>query len=129
MNAKEKFELYEFDSPGNTVFSRTFEDHDVAERIARILCAEEYHGRITIVSTTTGEIYEEYSPWYELDELELSVRSRSILVRSGITTKEQLLGLSVNDLRQMRNMGSKGIAEIMRKIADLVDPCNHETTL
>lgn len=53
-----------------------------------------------------------------LDSLELTVRSYNALKRSGINTIEDLRKLTVEDLRNIRNLGQKCFEEIISKLAD-----------
>lgn len=46
-------------------------------------------------------------------ELDLSVRSYNCLIRAGITTIEQLLNTSDEDLLAVRNLGKKGYEELI----------------
>jgi DNA repair protein RadC len=48
-----------------------------------------------------------------IDRLPLSVRARNCLMRSGITSLEELLSLGEEDLMRIRNMGAKTFHEIL----------------
>ena len=51
-----------------------------------------------------------------IDELELSVRSYNCLKRSGIDTVGQLRSMTADELLSVRNLGRKGVDEIMKKL-------------
>lgn len=74
-----------------------------------------YHDFISSPSSTeinskTGEaLYFSNS----IDHLPLSVRARNCLMRSGVTSIEELLSLSEEDLMRIRNMGAKTFHEIL----------------
>lgn len=48
-----------------------------------------------------------------IDYLPLSVRARNCLMRSGVTSLEELLSLGEEDLMRIRNMGAKTLHEIL----------------
>ena len=54
-----------------------------------------------------------------IEELELSVRTYNVLKRSNINTLKDLSKYSIADLRGLRNMGEKGIDEIIEKTKDI----------
>lgn len=53
-----------------------------------------------------------------LDSLELTVRSYNALKRAGINTIDELRKQSIDDLRNIRNLGQKCFEEIVSKLAD-----------
>ena len=53
-----------------------------------------------------------------LDSLELTVRSYNALKRAGINTIDELRKLSIDELRNIRNLGQKCFEEIVSKLAD-----------
>ena len=53
-----------------------------------------------------------------LDSLELKVRSYNALKRAGINTVDELKKLSLEELRNIRNLGQKCFEEIVSKLAD-----------
>ena len=53
-----------------------------------------------------------------LDSLELTVRSYNALKRAGIHTIDELRKLSIDELRNIRNLGQKCFEEIVSKLAD-----------
>lgn len=53
-----------------------------------------------------------------VDDLDLSVRSYNCLRRNSITTVEQLTQLTEKDMLQVRNLGSKSLEEVKKKLAD-----------
>lgn len=54
-----------------------------------------------------------------IEGLHLSVRSYNCLRRAGIKTVEDLTKMTEEDLRRMRNLGSKSFNEVKKKINDL----------
>ncbi len=54
-----------------------------------------------------------------IEELELSVRTYNVLKRSNINTLKDLSRYSIADLWGLRNMGKKGIDEILEKTKDI----------
>lgn len=54
-----------------------------------------------------------------IEDLDLSVRSYNCLKRAGINTVEDLIKKSKEDMIKVRNMGSKSIEEVIKKLADL----------
>ena len=68
------------------------------------------------LSVLKSRMQPEYTPQalaeLDIEELELSVRSYNCLKRAGIHTAGQLLELSDDELRDIRNLGSKSIEEI-----------------
>ena len=53
-----------------------------------------------------------------LDSLELTVRSYNALKRAGINSIDELRKLSIDELRNIRNLGQKCFEEIVSKLAD-----------
>lgn len=51
-----------------------------------------------------------------IEELDLSVRSYNCLKRAGISTVEQLAGMTQEEMMHIRNLGSKSYEEISRKV-------------
>ena len=54
-----------------------------------------------------------------IEELDLSGRSYNCLTRAGITTVGDLIDLTLEDLRQIKNLGKKNFDEIVTKIHNL----------
>ncbi len=54
-----------------------------------------------------------------IDELDLSIRSYNSLKRAGYHYAEELYSLTDDDLMRIRNLGSKGVIEIRRKLSGL----------
>ena len=54
-----------------------------------------------------------------IDELELSVRSYNCLKRAGINTVEELIQKTEADMIKVRNLGSKSLEEIKKKLEDM----------
>ena len=54
-----------------------------------------------------------------IEELALSVRAYNALKRHNITTVGQLLGLTDNDLMNIRNFGEKSMTELKDKLVEL----------
>ena len=51
-----------------------------------------------------------------IDELELSVRAHNCLNRAGIKAVSDLIKMEEEDLRKVRNLGPKSLAEILKTI-------------
>ncbi len=51
-----------------------------------------------------------------IEDLNLSVRSEFCLKRAGIETVEDLMTKTEHDLREIRNLGKKSLAEIIKKL-------------
>ena len=54
-----------------------------------------------------------------IEELDLSVRSNNCLRRAGINTVGDLINKSEEDLKKVRNLGTKSLEEIIKKLIDL----------
>ena len=54
-----------------------------------------------------------------IEELELSVRSFNCLKRAGISTVEDLISKSEEDMMRVRNLGRKSLDEVINKLASL----------
>ncbi len=54
-----------------------------------------------------------------IEDLDLSVRSNNCLRRAGINTVEDLINKSEEDLKKVRNLGTKSLDEIKKKLIDL----------
>ena len=54
-----------------------------------------------------------------IEELELSVRSFNCLKRAGISTVEDLISKSEEDMMRVRNLGRKSLDEVIAKLASL----------
>ena len=54
-----------------------------------------------------------------IEELDLSVRSNNCLRRAGINTVGDLINRSEEDLKKVRNLGTKSLEEIIKKLIDL----------
>lgn len=50
-----------------------------------------------------------------LDELGLSVRSYAVLRRAGVDCVEDLMGCSIEDLKRIKGLGRKSLAEITER--------------
>ena len=53
-----------------------------------------------------------------IDALELSVRAYNYLYRAGIRTVGELCGLTIGELRMVRNLGPKAVDEVIRKVEE-----------
>ncbi len=51
-----------------------------------------------------------------IDDLDLSVRSNNCLRRAGINTVEELIQKTEADMIKVRNLGSKSLEEIKKKL-------------
>ncbi|MBO5591115.1 MAG: DNA-directed RNA polymerase subunit alpha [Acidaminococcaceae bacterium] len=54
-----------------------------------------------------------------IEEMDLSVRSNNCLRRAGINTVGDLINRSEDDLKKVRNLGTKSLEEIIKKLIDL----------
>ena len=54
-----------------------------------------------------------------IDDLDLSVRSNNCLRRAGINTVEELIQKTEADMIKVRNLGSKSLEEIKKKLEDM----------
>ena len=54
-----------------------------------------------------------------IEEMDLSVRSNICLRRAGINTVGDLINKSEDDLKKVRNLGTKSLEEIIKKLVDL----------
>ncbi len=54
-----------------------------------------------------------------IEEMDLSVRSNNCLRRAGINTVGDLINKSEDDLKKVRNLGTKSLEEIIKKLIDL----------
>ena len=72
---------------------------------------------------STGEPDQEPLPDPKLsmsiEEMDLSVRSNNCLRRAGINTVGDLINKSEDDLKKVRNLGTKSLEEIIKKLVDL----------
>ena len=70
-----------------------------------------------------GEVVQEALPDPKLsmsiEEMDLSVRSNNCLRRAGINTVGDLINKSEDDLKKVRNLGTKSLEEIIKKLVDL----------
>lgn len=63
--------------------------------------------------------YDEYDDYYDddgIEELDFSVRTYNCLRRAGITTVSQLKQMTIDDLKKVRNLGSKSLDEILQRV-------------
>ncbi len=62
---------------------------------------------------------EDYEYYYDddgIEDLDFSVRTYNCLRRAGITTVSQLKQMSIDDLKKVRNLGSKSLDEILQRV-------------
>ena len=62
----------------------------------------------------------------ELEKLELTVRAYKVLKQAGIRNAEDLQGMKISQLMKLRNMGRKGLEEIMVKTKQFGIKLNYE---
>lgn len=76
-----------------------------------------------IVGTTTQEpepaTEEDPKLAMSIEEMDMSVRSNNCLRRAGINTVGDLINKSEEDLKKVRNLGTKSLDEIMKKLKEL----------
>lgn len=94
-----------------------------ARRMAEIYAAEERENsgcnqQYDIVNSDTGEVVDYIRAYYDIEEANFSVRTFNVLIRAGIRTRKQLLGLSFNDMRDVKNMGWRSIREVLNYLAE-----------
>ena len=72
--------------------------------------------RATKYELMLGEFSEKELERSTIYELELSVRTHNCLTRRGYHYIDELIGVSVNDLVNIRNMGNKSLGELLSKL-------------
>ena len=72
--------------------------------------------RATKYELMLGEFSEKELERPTIYELELSVRTHNCLTRRGYHYIDELIGVSVNDLVNIRNMGNKSLGELLSKL-------------
>lgn len=72
--------------------------------------------RATKYELMLGEFSEKELERPTIYELELSVRTHNCLTRRGYHYIDELIGVSVNDLANIRNMGNKSLGELLSKL-------------
>lgn len=72
--------------------------------------------RATKYELMLGEFSEKELERHTIYELELSVRTHNCLTRRGYHYIDELIGVSVNDLANIRNMGNKSLGELLSKL-------------
>ena len=63
--------------------------------------------------------YDEYDNYYDdggIEELDFTVRTYNCLRRAGITTVSQLKQMTIEDLKKVKNLGSKSLNEILQRV-------------
>lgn len=73
-------------------------------------------GRATKYELMLGEFAEKEIGKPTIYELGLSVRTHNCLIRRGYHYIDELIGVSVNDLANIRNMGNKSLGELFSKL-------------
>ncbi len=71
-----------------------------------IMVEKDDHGKEKVLETT-------------IEELDLSVRSFNCLKRAGISTVEDLISKSEEEMMKVRNLGRKSLEEVINKLASL----------
>ena len=78
---------------------------------------------VTIVGGNEPVIIEEpiqsTSTSVSIDDLDLSVRSNNCLRRAGISTVDELVQKSEEDMMKVRNLGRKSLEEVKKKLTDM----------
>ena len=78
---------------------------------------------IPVAEPATNEVNQDALPDPKLsmsiEEMDLSVRSNNCLRRAGINTVGDLINKSEDDLKKVRNLGTKSLEEIIKKLVDL----------
>lgn len=107
-------EMFDVHKDGKVLAS--FADREEANEYAR--SKMELCHAVDVISSATGEVFDTFYK-YEIETLDLSVRSFNCLVRAGIETIDQLRNISFEDLHHIRNLGRRSIAEVMLKLLEL----------
>ena len=83
-------------------------------------------GKGSVITVTGGSEPEAPEPSKQegqntmsIDDLDLSVRSNNCLRRAGINTVEELIQKTEADMIKVRNLGSKSLEEIKKKLEDM----------
>ena len=83
-------------------------------------------GKGSVITVTGGSEPESPEPSKQegqntmsIDDLDLSVRSNNCLRRAGINTVEELIQKTEADMIKVRNLGSKSLEEIKKKLEDM----------
>lgn len=118
-------------------------DECVMKSLSRLLCALIYRYKQEQKDAQSKDSGDEADPEFELtplilsddsddetdtpstctpiEKLELSIRAYNCLRRAGITTVEELLKRSDEELTHVRNLGRKGFQEVKQKAAEFHD--------
>ena len=70
-------------------------------------------------SDTEGKETENPRLKQSIEDMDLSVRSNNCLRRAGINTVGDLVNKSEDDLKKVRNLGTKSLDEIKKKLIDM----------
>ena len=70
-------------------------------------------------SDTEGKETENPRLKQSIEDMDLSVRSNNCLRRAGINTVGDLVNKSKDDLKKVRNLGTKSLDEIKKKLIDM----------
>lgn len=105
--------------------NKTVKAKDALSQVAKILIAHlSVIGDVSnldedeIFKTEKSAPTETFANNMDISELDLTIRSFNALKRNNITRISELLALTVDELRQIRNLGQKSIKEIMDKIEE-----------
>ena len=87
------------------------------------LMYDEESGKNWLINIEPDQVTEEMNARnrkvWSLEDLEFSIRPYSCLKRAGINTLDDLLQLSFEELKNVRNLGKKGLEEILEKLKDM----------
>ncbi len=104
------------EEPVNAALTAVEQQSDAAE------CLEAYArfaaGLLKRASAACEEVPRRYSDDLKLEEMDLSIRTFNCLKRAGIHTLGGLRRLSGEDMKKIRNLGKKSIAEIRQKLKE-----------
>ncbi len=92
---------------------------DVMQTLFLILSERRAEASAKDAQEAEEDTFGDFTP---IEDLDLSVRSYNCLKRAGIHTAEELLAMSDEELRSVRNLGRKGYDEIRQKLAGLDMP-------
>ncbi len=92
---------------------------DVMQTLFLILSERRAEASAKAAPEAEEDTFGDFTP---IEDLDLSIRSYNCLKRAGIHTAEELLAMSDEELRSVRNLGRKGYDEIRQKLAGLDMP-------
>lgn len=89
------------------------------DHLAVLHYLDEYSSEETAVEETAPEAQNQGLQTKLIEDLDLSVRSYNCLKRAGITTVEELVQKTEDEMMHVRNLGKKSLKEVKDKISSL----------